>query len=63
MHEEGKVRKGIGKKGKESLKEEYGKERKVWGKSMGRKEVIVWEGKEGLREEFGNDVWRKSMGG
>ena len=41
MHEEGKVRKGIGKKGKESLKEEYGKERKVWGKSMGRKEVIV----------------------
>ena len=58
MHEEWKVRKGIGKKGKESLKEEYGKERKleygkerkVWGKNLERMfEGKAWEVKKDLK--------------
>ena len=50
MHEEGKVRKGIGKKGKESLKEEYGKERKVWGKNLETMfEGRAWEVKKDLK--------------
>ena len=49
------------------MTEEHGKERKVLGKSMGRKgrfEGGLWEGKYCLKEEYGKErkAYRKSMG-